>query len=58
MPRRPSDIAECYADPAKAKEVLGWQAQRGVEEMCIDSWNFTAKNPTDYKLNLSQRTPG
>lgn len=44
-PRRPGDIAECYADPTKAKEVFGWQATRGVEEMCQDSWNFTVKNP-------------
>ncbi len=43
--RRPGDIAECYADPKKAKEVLGWEAKRGVKEMCEDSWNFTAKNP-------------
>ena len=38
--RRPGDIAECYADPTKAKEELGWQAQYGIEDMCRDSWNF------------------
>lgn len=45
LPRRPGDIAECYADPSKAKELLGWQAQYGLEDMCRDSWNFTLKNP-------------
>lgn len=38
--RRPGDIAACYADPAKAKEELGWSATKGVEEMCRDAWNF------------------
>jgi len=41
--RRPGDIATCYADPKKAKEELGWEAKKGIEEMCKDSWNF-AKN--------------
>ena len=44
-PRRPGDIATCYADATKALQVLGWKAQRGIEEMCRDSWNFTSKNP-------------
>ncbi len=44
-PRRPGDIAECYADPAKAKELLGWEASRGIEEMCEDTWRFTQNNP-------------
>ena len=43
-PRRPGDIAECYADPTKAKEVLGWEAAMGIEEMFADSWNFTVKS--------------
>jgi len=38
--RRPGDIAECYADPSYAKEVLGWEAKLGLEEMCEDSWRF------------------
>ncbi len=38
--RRPGDIAECYADPHKAKTELGWVAQKGIDEMCLDSWNF------------------
>lgn len=44
-PRRPGDIAECYADPTKAKEVLGWQAEFGLKKMCRDAWNFMVKNP-------------
>ena len=39
-PRRAGDIAACYADPAKAKRELGWAAERGLEQMCRDSWNF------------------
>lgn len=39
-PRRPGDIAVCYADATKAKEELGWVAEKGIEEMCRDSWNF------------------
>ena len=38
--RRPGDIAECYANPHKAKTELGWVAQKGLDEMCLDSWNF------------------
>ena len=38
--RRPGDIAECYADPNKAKEELNWIAEKGIEEMCKDSWNY------------------
>ena len=41
--RRPGDIAACYADPSKAKEELGWTAERGIEEMCRDAWNFVRK---------------
>lgn len=44
-PRRPGDIATCYADPAKAKEILGWEAQYGIEDMCRDTWNFMKNNP-------------
>ena len=41
--RRAGDIAECYADPSKAEEVLGWKAEKDLEQMCKDSWAF-AKN--------------
>lgn len=46
--RRPGDIAECYADPTKAKNELGWVAEYGIEEMCADSWNWQKKNPDGY----------
>lgn len=42
--RRAGDIAACYADPSKAKEVLGWEAHLGIEEMCRDSWNYIVKS--------------
>ena len=47
-PRRPGDIAACYADPAKAKEELGWVAERGLDEMCEDSWRWQSNNPEGY----------
>lgn len=47
-PRRPGDIAECYADPAKAKNELDWEATRGIEEMCEDSWRWQKNNPNGY----------
>lgn len=40
-PRRPGDIATCYADPSKAKKELGWEATRDLEQMCKDSWRYT-----------------
>lgn len=43
-PRRPGDIAECYADPSKAKEELGWEATRNLEQMCADGWKYTKNN--------------
>ena len=46
--RRPGDIDECYADPTKAREILGWTAKRGIEEMCRDSANWQKKNPNGY----------
>ncbi|MCI8995279.1 MAG: UDP-glucose 4-epimerase GalE [Lachnospiraceae bacterium] len=47
-PRRPGDIAQCYADPSKAKAELGWEAQYGIEEMCADSWRWQSQNPDGY----------
>ncbi|MGH8611772.1 MAG: UDP-glucose 4-epimerase, partial [Gammaproteobacteria bacterium] len=38
--RRPGDIAQCYADPALAKEILNWQAQLGIDAMCADTWRW------------------
>ena len=46
-PRRAGDIAECYADPTKAEKVLGWKAEKDLEQMCKDSWNFTKKQFND-----------
>ena len=43
--RRPGDIATCYANAQKAKELLGWEATRNLEQMCRYAWNFTSKNP-------------
>ncbi len=52
-PRRAGDIAECFADPAYAKAVLGWEAQRGIDEMCKDSWRWQSNNPNGYKESNS-----
>ena len=43
-PRRPGDIATCYADPTKAKEELGWTAEKNIDDMCKDSWNYIEKS--------------
>jgi UDP-glucose 4-epimerase len=47
-PRRPGDIASCYADPAKALAELGWKASRGIDEMCADTWRWQSMNPGGY----------
>ncbi|MBP1573335.1 MAG: UDP-glucose 4-epimerase GalE [Oscillospiraceae bacterium] len=44
-PRRDGDIAWCYSEPTKAKELFGWEAQFGIDEMCADGWNFAKNNP-------------
>ncbi|RKL68204.1 UDP-glucose 4-epimerase GalE [Salipaludibacillus neizhouensis] len=46
--RRPGDIGVCYADPRNAKEGLGWTAEKGMEEMCRDSWKWQKNNPHGY----------
>lgn len=48
-PRRPGDIATCYADAAKAKAELGWEAQYDIERMCADSWRWQSQNPNGYE---------
>ena len=48
--RRPGDIATCYADPAKAKAELGWEAKRNLDEMCEDSWRWQSNNPNGYEV--------
>lgn len=47
-PRRDGDIATCYSDPSKAFKELGWKAERGIEEMCEDSWRWQSQNPNGY----------
>ena len=47
-PRRPGDIAECFANPTKAKEELGWEAVRGIEEMCEESWRWQSNHPNGF----------
>ena len=47
-PRRAGDLATVYAACDKARDVLGWQAQRDLEAMCRDSWNWQKKNPMGY----------
>ena len=47
--RRAGDIATCYADATKAKEELGWVAERGIKEMCEDSWRWQSNNPNGYE---------
>ncbi|WP_296034165.1 UDP-glucose 4-epimerase GalE [uncultured Alcanivorax sp.] len=46
--RRPGDVASCYADPTHANAVLGWEAQRGIEEMCEDHWRWQKQNPEGF----------
>ena len=46
--RRPGDIDECYADPTKAYEVLGWRAENNIEDMCRDSYRWQKNNPDGY----------
>ncbi len=47
-PRRPGDIATCYADPSLAARLLGWKAGRGIEQMCADHWKWQSDNPEGY----------
>ena len=47
--RRPGDVASCYADPAHAKKVLGWEAKRGIDTMCADHWRWQSENPNGYR---------
>ncbi|MEO5795205.1 MAG: UDP-glucose 4-epimerase GalE [Rhodoferax sp.] len=47
-PRRPGDIAACYAEPTAALELLGWRAERGLDAMCADAWRWQSANPTGF----------
>ena len=48
-PRRPGDIAECWADPSKAAAELGWRAERDIEKMCEDGWRWQSNNPNGFR---------
>ncbi len=48
-PRRPGDIATCFANPSKSKRVLGWEAKHDVRAMCRDAWNWQSNNPNGYR---------
>ncbi|HKK99885.1 MAG TPA: UDP-glucose 4-epimerase GalE [Desulfotignum sp.] len=48
VPRRPGDIAACWADPFKAKTELGWEAEKTLDDMCKDTWNWQKNNPQGY----------
>jgi len=47
-PRRPGDVAQCYADPALAQSLLGWRAQHTLADMCADAWRWQSGNPKGY----------
>ena len=47
--RRAGDIAKCFADPSFAKQVLDWEAKKGIDQMCEDSWKWQSNNPNGYK---------
>ena len=46
--RRPGDIATCYADPSRSEKLLGWKAEKNLQDMVRDSWNWQSKNPMGY----------
>ena len=50
--RRAGDIAKCYADPSTAKELLGWEAKKSIDDMCTDSWRWQSNNPNGYSLEI------
>jgi UDP-glucose 4-epimerase len=48
--RRPGDIDTCYADSSKAAKMLGWKAEKSLEDMCKDTWNWQKNNPNGYEV--------
>ena len=52
--RRAGDIAACYADPAQARELLGWQSERDLQTMCGDAWRWQSSNPQGYRSSESE----
>ena len=49
VPRRPGDVAVCYADPAKSARLLGWSAEKTLADMCRDAWHWQSQNPRGYE---------
>lgn len=49
--RRAGDVAQCYADPAKAEKELGWKAERSIQQMCADTWRWQSQNPEGYSTS-------
>jgi UDP-glucose 4-epimerase len=47
-PRRPGDVAQCYADPTLAHTLLGWRARHTLADMCADAWRWQSANPDGY----------
>lgn len=56
-PRRPGDVAACYADPSLAHRLLGWRAHRGLAAMCADSWRWQSMNPNGFEGPASAAIP-
>ncbi|MCU0761505.1 MAG: UDP-glucose 4-epimerase GalE [Hydrogenophaga sp.] len=52
-PRRAGDVAECYADPTRARELLGWKARRSLQDMCTDAWRWQSANPDGYRTGAA-----
>lgn len=50
--RRPGDVASMYADPSRADELLKWEADLGLKEMCEDTWRWQSENPYGYKQDI------
>jgi UDP-glucose 4-epimerase len=57
--RRPGDVAQCYADASRAREVLGWEATHTLAQMCADAWRWQVRNPQGYASGApSSKEPG
>ena len=57
-PRRPGDVAACFADAGKAARVLGWRAELGLAEMCASSWHWQSQNPDGYRSDAARAAAG
>lgn len=52
--RRAGDIGTCLADPSLAKEIIGWEAKKSLENMCEDAWRWQSNNPNGYQNSLEE----